>query len=45
MLQEPPLQSQSLFGQFSGGFNMESMYNFKQKESSVKVLCQFNEVK
>jgi hypothetical protein len=24
---------------------MESMYNFKQKESSVKVLCQFNEVK
>ena len=46
MSQEPPQQSQSIpvIGQFSGGFNMESMYNFKQKESSVKVLCNYMSV-
>jgi hypothetical protein len=46
MSQEPPQQSQSIpvIGQFSGGFNMESMYNLKQKESSVKVLCNYMSV-
>jgi len=48
MSQEPPQQSQSIFGQqpqsFGVGFNMESMYNFKQKESSVKALCDYMSV-